>query len=260
MNYGLYLSASGVLTNMYRQDVFANNLANVETFGFRPDRPEVLQRAPASAGNELGFDLSHDLLDRLGGGAHAGPQSIDFSQGSLRSTGQPLDAALTDAHEFFVVEVRDLAGGTRIGLTRDGRFSRNAQGELVTQAGHRVLGPGDQPIRLPEGPATLDGRGQLMLDGQVLGQLQITHVAGGAGLEKRGQNLLGFKVGAGDRRQAVTTPVLKAGFVEASGTNPIAAMVAMTSAAKAATSNARLIEYHDRLMDQAVNTLGRISG
>ena len=79
MNYGLYLSASGVLTNLYRQDVFANNLANSETVGFKPDSPTVRQREPEAIEDNLGLGASQRLLDKLGGGVLAGPQSIRFS-------------------------------------------------------------------------------------------------------------------------------------------------------------------------------------
>ena len=68
MNYGLYLSASGVLTNLYRQDVFSNNLANVETVGFKQDLPSIRQRAPESIEQQFGSDVSKRLLDKLGGG------------------------------------------------------------------------------------------------------------------------------------------------------------------------------------------------
>ena len=87
MNYGLYLSASGVLTNTYRQDVFANNLANVETPGFKPDLPSIRQRDPEAIEDNLGFQGSNELLDRLGGGVLAGQQRINFNQGTLRPTG-----------------------------------------------------------------------------------------------------------------------------------------------------------------------------
>ena len=92
MNYGLYLSASGVLTNMYRQDVFANNLANAQTIGFKPDFPMLSQRDPESVEDDAGFDVRHDLLDRLGGGVYAGPQAIDFSVGRLEQTENPMDS------------------------------------------------------------------------------------------------------------------------------------------------------------------------
>ena len=72
MNYGMYLSASGVLTNTYRQDVYANNLANAQTVGFKVDVPSIKQRDPESIEDDLGYSVSKDMLDRLGGGVLAG--------------------------------------------------------------------------------------------------------------------------------------------------------------------------------------------
>ena len=71
MNYGLYLSASGVLTNMYRQDVFANNLANASTVGFKRDLAAISQRDPESIEGGHAMQWRNDLLDELGGGVFA---------------------------------------------------------------------------------------------------------------------------------------------------------------------------------------------
>ena len=104
MNYGLYLSASGMLTNIYRQDVFANNLANVETIGFKPHIPSIAQRDAEAVEDDLSHDVAHELLERLGGGVLAGPQRLDLSVGSLNQTGSELDAALLDKNDFYVVQ------------------------------------------------------------------------------------------------------------------------------------------------------------
>lgn len=101
MNYGLYLSASGVLTNMYRQDVIANNLANVETVGFKLDLPSIRQRDPESIEDSFGSDVSKRLLDKLGGGVLAAQQRINFSPGPIEKTGAPLDVALDSPGAFF---------------------------------------------------------------------------------------------------------------------------------------------------------------
>src|SRR5690606_7809628 len=142
--YGLYLSASGVLTNLYRQDVFANNLANSETVGFKPDSPSIRQRDPEAIEDNLGLGVSQRLRDKLGRGVPAGPQGIRFTPGPMRQTGNPFDAALDDDTSFFAV---DTAEGAR--YTRDGRFTLNGEGTLVTQNGQPVVGVGGQPIVVP---------------------------------------------------------------------------------------------------------------
>ena len=259
MNYGLYLSASGMMTNMYRQDVFANNLSNVQTTGFKPDMPDVTHRAPEAIEDKLGFSASDRLLDKLGGGVFAGPQRIDMSTAPLTETGNPLDAAIqTDGH-FFAVRVQDQqTGEVNVQLTRDGRFTRNSQGQLVTPTGHQVLNPDDEPIAVPAGgPVKLDARGQLLQNGEPVAQLQIANVDDPQQLEKRGAGMFGF--GGQDPRQIVENPQLRPGFVESSGVNPISTLMRLISATKSVGGNAELIKYHDNAMDAAVNTLGRVT-
>jgi len=258
MNYGLYLSASGVLTNTYRQDVFANNLANVETPGFKPDMPSIRQRDPEAIEDNLGFEGSNELLDHLGGGVLAGRQRINFAQGAYRATHNPLDAALTDKNQFFAVQITDSnTGKTQVRLTRDGRFTLNGARELVTQSGKRVLDTSDQPIIL-DGPgrARIAGNGQVMLNDQPIAQLQVAKVDNLDGLTKRGQGLFVFE--GADPREAVKVPDIKPGYVEASGVDPITTMMQVVAATKAATGNANMIKYHDQVLDRAVNTLGRV--
>lgn len=260
MNYGLYLSASGVLSNTYRQDVFANNLANVETPGFKPDIPSIRQRDPESVEDQLGMDVSKALLDRLGGGVLAGNQRINFAPGAHRPTGNPLDAALTEKHQFFAVETVDpQTGRSAVSLTRDGRFTLNSARELITQSGKRVLDAADQPIVIEgEGQASLDDTGQVLLNGQVIAQVQVTRVGDLDQLTKRGQGLFAFK--GPDTREALPPGQvnMKQGYIEASGVDPIMAMMNVVASTKAATSNANMIRYHDQILDRAVNTLGRV--
>lgn len=255
MNYGLYLSASGVLTNLYRQDVFANNLANVETVGFQRDLAAIRQRSAESVEGQFAGDVSHELLDRLGGGVFAGPQRISFAPGPQENTGGPLDVAINTEKTFF-----NVATDKGIRLTRDGRFSRDAEGYLVTIAGgHRVLDDGDAPIELGEGgEVIIDPSGRIFVEGQNVARLGLKSVSDTDQLTKRGQNLLGW-TGAEDIRIDAPGATVRQGFVEASGVDPIQTLMNLIAATKAVSGNGNLIRYHDTLMDRAVNTLGRVA-
>ena len=261
MNYGLYLSASGVLTNLYRQDVFSNNLANVETVGFKQDLPSIRQRDPESVEEQFGSDVSKRLLDKLGGGVLAGQQRIGFNPGAVRSTGNPLDVALDAPDTFFAVGIDNAqTGQSAVRLTRDGRFSRNDQGYLVTIAGgHRVLNTNDQPIRIDgDAPVTIDKSGRVLQQGGAIAQLQVTSVTDTDRLVKEGQNLFRFE-GQEDLRRPADLATVRPGFVEASGVDPIKALMQLIAATKSVTANGNLIRYHDLLMDRAVNVLGRVA-
>ncbi len=262
MNYGLYLSASGVLTNLYRQDVFANNLSNVKTAGFKSDMASVSQRPAEVIEEGFGGHVSDELLDRLGGGVMAGPQRINFQPSTIEQTGGALDAALELPKTFFAVAQTDNATGEqKVSLTRDGRFSLNDQGYLVTVGGgHRVLGPDDQPIRVSgDGPVRIDASGNLIQDGQPVARLQITAVADTDHLIKLGQNLLGFKGGRDGRVPAGASAIVHPGAIESSGVDPIKALMQVIEATKAVTANGNMIRYHDLVMDRAVNVLGRVA-
>ncbi len=258
MNYGLYLSASGVLSNTYRQDVFANNLANAETVGFKPDMPSVRQRDPESVEDQLGYGMSDALMDRLGGGVLAGTQRINFTAGAHRQTGTPLDVALIEKNQFFAVQsINPDTGEAQARLTRDGRFTLNSARELVTQSGQRVLDASDNPIVIDgQGKAAIGPGGQVLLNGEQVAQLQVARVADLEGLTKLGDGL--FTMTGQDTRQVVDNPSIRPGFIEASGVDPITTMMQIVAATKAATGNANMIRYHDQLLDRAVNTLGRV--
>ncbi len=259
MSYGLYLSAGGLLTNSYRQDVLSNNLANVNTVGFKPDLPTLQARGPESAQRNAPLATSQQLLDRLGGGVQAGPQRIAFSVGVAQPTGRALDAALTVNNQFFAVSVNDPATGQPVTrLTRDGRFNVDRNGRLTTITGHTVLGPGDQPIVVTPGvPVTLGDDGRVLQNDAEVGRIQISEVSDLGGLEKAGANLFGFR--KDDMRVPANQPHMKVGALEGSATNAMGTMMGIIKATKAANSSARLIDYYDDMMERAINTLGRVA-
>src|SRR4051794_15840072 len=103
MNYGLYLSATGVLTNSYRQDVIANNLANAETVGFKRDVALFRERLTEAQTNRLRSSWSNPELEHMTGGTLAMPTSVDSQQGELEPTGNKMDMAIV-GQGYFQVE------------------------------------------------------------------------------------------------------------------------------------------------------------
>ncbi|MCZ6735296.1 MAG: flagellar hook-basal body protein [Planctomycetota bacterium] len=258
MNYGLYLSAAGVITNLHRQDVLANNLANVNTVGFKPDTVYTRQRLPERQEAALPIE-PHWLLEQLGGGQAANPTYLSLRQGNLLETGNDLDLAI-DGDGFLVVRTTSGTGNESIRLTRDGRLTLNANGELILAAtGMRVLDVNDQPIRL-DGAAKVEikSTGEVIQDGQVRATIQITSPADPTRLTKVGDNLLRLS-SSGPIERAPAGGRLVQGHLEASAVDPIMALNAMISATKAAQGNIKMMQYHDHLMGQAVNTLGRVA-
>jgi flagellar basal-body rod protein FlgF len=258
MNYGLYLSAGGALTSMHRQDVIANNLANVNTVGFKPDAvfaksrlPERLESGTAMADPQL-------LLEQLGGGQHLNPTFINLAQGDLAPTPNTLDLAI-QGEGFFAISTGKQ--GDAIRLTRDGRFSMNSAGDLVmSTTGMKVLDANDQPIRLDRNAEVrIDADGGVIQNGATIAQLQITTIPDTNLLAKEGDSLFRLSSAAGGRlnRQPASGSI-KQGYVESSAVDPILALNEMINASKAVQSNALMMQYHDNLMGQAINTFGRV--
>src|SRR5580765_5965379 len=130
MVYGIYQSAAGLQINQHRQDVLANNLANIDTVGFKPDLALVRERMIASREGMSDPSLSNPLLNGMSGGTLASPSYTSFIPGSIEPTGKPLDVAL-HGDGFFAVKDGDTKR-----YTRDGRFMFDANGYLVTVGGH----------------------------------------------------------------------------------------------------------------------------
>jgi flagellar basal-body rod protein FlgG len=258
MNYGLYLSASGVLTNMHRQDVIANNLANASTVGFKRDLTAFSQRLPESQENPGPSDLADDLLDRLGGGMFVAPTRTDFRDGSVRQSGNDLDVAIA-GEGFFAVQV-DGQGQTATRLTRDGRMNLAADGRLVTTVGkHDVLDTQGRTIRLdPARAVEIDEQGTIRQAGEAVARIRLAAVddvdklqhLGGGLYEAKGVNL----------EEAPQAPGrLMQGWVEASNVDPVRETVQMIRTTRAIENNVALVRFHDTMMEQAATVLGRVS-
>jgi len=250
MNYGLYLAASALRVNQTRQDVIANNLANVNTAGFKRDLLAI--RASRSAPEALGLPphLTAPILDEVGGGLRDDGTRTRFTQGPLIRTGNDLDLAL-QGQGFFAVQ----ADGEKR-YTRDGRFARDAAGQLVTAAGaHPVLDANDQPIRLPSGTASVDARGILSV-GETRVSLKIVDFDDPSVLIKAGGNTY---VTDGPPVEQPAEATVRNQFIEGSGVEPTAALVEMISAQRCYQAAAKLIQFTDTMLGKAVNDIARIA-
>lgn len=258
MDYGLYISASGAFSAMYRQDVFANNLANMDTVGFKADLPATRQRLPAREEDGLLNRASDDLLERLGAGVLLAPNRTSLAQGALRTTGAPLDLAIQGDGFFVVRDPSDTTGDPRR-LTRDGRFLRNAQGLLVNASGLPVLDDQDSPITLPpSGRVTIDERGVIRTERGSVARLRMISVADPALLRKRGQSLFQADESAFGASPGATG-IVRQGHLEDSTVDEVSTLMRVTSASRDAESNFNMIAQADRLTDRLINTFGRVS-
>jgi flagellar basal body rod protein FlgG len=267
MIYGLYLSAAGVLTSSYRQDVIANNLANSETVGFKKDLPLFQQRLteaqqrrlprganfPGAAPFPTPLGSTNPLLEPLGGGTFAHPTVIDTAQGELEPTGSPLDAAI-EGKGYFAV---DDGGQTR--LTRNGQFAVDREGRLIlsNENGQPLLDTRRQPIRLDPtaGGATIGSDGTVTQRGQPVAQLGVFDVADASRLVKQGATLLR----PGDQELIPAANVtLHSESLERANVDPATELAALMDTQRQLEANANMIRYQDQTLSKLVNEVGKI--
>lgn len=259
MNYGLQISASGALTAMYRQDVLANNLANINTAGFKPDVPSIRTRSAVRQEDGLTFMPSNALLERLGGGVQAAATQTEFAQGPIADSNNPLDVAIR-GEGFFVVRSATSGSSDRLRLTRDGRMTLDSGGRLVmATTGMPVLDAQNRPIEISgKGPITIGGDGMIRQNGAEVATLNVVKVSDPTKLHKEGSNLYIAPTGEmGGLAKASGEVVQKA--LEGSAVEEISALMDVQEAGRAASANLNMISYQDRMTERAISQLGSVT-
>jgi flagellar basal-body rod protein FlgF len=161
LDSGYYATLTGLLARSQNLDAVASNLANAGTSGFRAERDFFRN---AIVGPEAGDSELNSVVNNYG---VLGGSMLDFGQGAIAATGNPLDIALQGSG-FLAVQT---AHGIR--YTRDGRLVRAVDGTLVSAAGEPVLDANHHPIALPAGPVVIGADGTLSIDGAIAGRIGV---------------------------------------------------------------------------------------
>jgi len=247
---GLYSAASAMLANLYRQGLLAHNIANVDTPGFKQvltsleDFKETVMIYPP--GPTAGL-ANLRWIGNFGLGVQNSTEVTDFLQGGLRHTGHNFDFAIQGAG-FFRIQTPD---GER--YTRDGRFYRDIDGNLVTVDGYQVLDEGGQPINLPEGELSVSPEGVILVNGQTVATLGLAAFEDPtAELTRDGSNY--FAAEGGPTSDAVGS--VAQGYLEMSNANPAQLMTQMIAVARAYEAAQKMVQTQDELLGKAINSLG----
>jgi len=254
MNYGLQISASGALASIHQQDALTNNLANVNTVGFKPILTGTVQRLAARIEDNLASLSSDAMLEKLGAGVFAAPTRINFAPGPLKPSDSTMDMAI-EGNGFFVV-----GDSSNPSLTRDGRFTLNADHQLVmATSGAPVLSTSDQPINIDplQGEIAVGPDGVITQAGTPINQIQISDVPDRAILTKVGEGLFGSQTGS-PLSLIEAQGTIRQYMLEGSGVSEISALMKIQSASKSAQGNIGMIDLQNRLIGRAINTFGRI--
>jgi flagellar basal-body rod protein FlgF len=256
MYTGLYTAVSGGMAQEQRLSILTNNLANATTTGYKFDKAIFhALNVPAVVGEVQVSDTSEPVVTTVDPTtALYTPQlptitvQTDFSQGPIRDTGNPLDLAL-EGSGFFVVELPD---GTQA-YTRQGSFSIDGNGLLVTQSGLRVQGE-QGSINVSGGRIEIDTSGGVMVDGTFRDRLKLVEVSEPGALEKMGDALFRDSRAQVEPEKA-SELLVRQGAVELSNSPMIRLLGAMIQTSRAYEAYQRVIQIFDDTAGRAVNDI-----
>lgn len=255
MNRGIYPILSGAIAHERRMQVFANNMANVNTPGFKQDEqafksilPKVQVGMPAIAHPNA---FANQMLVKPFGPAervYVAPYALKttYDAGRIRLTGNPLDVAI-DGRGFFEVKTPQ---GTR--FTRNGMLSLDNQRRLVTNLGYPVMGTTGE-IKIPVGKMEITPQGEVKVDGNTVGKIKVVDFPDDQMPEKYTEGLF-----ASDKGQVAKNPSIQVGHVEESNVNSVGEMVKMIQGMRGYESAQKLIQTLDRMAEVAIQDVGRV--
>jgi flagellar basal-body rod protein FlgF len=249
---GFYSAVSAMVAGVERQKLLAHNATNINTPGFK----EILSTLNDFEQTNVSFPPGGDAnslakyVGSLGLGVELGPQVTNFEEAGLNGTGHEFDMAI-NGPGFFNIRTPD---GDRV--TRDGRFLKDAQGQLVTIEGFQVLNSNGQPIKLPDGPLVVNSDGSMLVNGASIGTLGMDVFQNPETDLVRDENNKFVVVG---QPAAKTGATVLQGYLEMSNVNASRLMTQMVMVSRLYEAAQKLVTNQDELLGRSISTLGRIS-
>jgi len=239
MENSIYIALSRQKVLKTNMDIVANNIANMNTTGFRGQTPlfEEYITDPTYNKDPMSFVLDYAQFQNTAAGSH-------------EQTGNPLDVAL-NGPGFMAIEAHN---GDTV-YTRDGNFQLSADGTLTTMAGLRVLGSGGS-INIPAGSTeiNIDEKGIISNQNGTLGQLQIVEFENLQSLKPQGDNT--YRTDGGKKEPSNTN--VQQGFIEGSNVNPIMETNRMISILRDYQRVQRLLEGEHERLRSAIQKLSKV--
>jgi flagellar basal-body rod protein FlgF len=286
---GLYTGASGMAAQQVKLDAISNNLANVDTTGYKRDIaihksfPELLLRRTSDDGlflNPLGSGDYAPIVGKIGTGVETNELFTEFGQGSLKQTENNFDFAIDQKSEeanaaFLCVQT---PAGER--YTRNGNYSLGKEGYLETKDGYPVLGE-KGPIRVKANNFLVDKQGRVWVNDKfqddpnrlvgseenawdktvLLDTLKLVDFKNQRYLAKQGSSMWAATEESGPARivaQGSERPTIIQGFTEAANVNPVTEMVQMIEVNRAYEANQKSIQSEDAMLGKLINEVVKL--
>lgn len=258
MQDGMYTALFGALTQEHRMNTIANNLANVNTTGYKQDRMAFKDvfvrfahdviREPILNARDKGLFPQPDYMAKV----RIAESRVDFSQGSLKKSDNPLDIAIS-GEGFFKVRTAD--GDF---YTRNGHFTLSPEGFIVNGAGHQLLGEGG-PITVPPNTRlSITSDGQIFADNAALDAIQLVTVDDLTALRKVGQNNFEINPDRIAAEQPAEEATVAQGFLEAPNVEIVTEMVKMIETQRSFEAYQKAIKTSKETDSKAINEVGKV--
>lgn len=243
---GIYTVTRGMVAFQKENDVLANNLANVSTVGFKGQQV-IYQSFPEMLMSRLDDSGKHEIGSK-GSGARVVGTVSNFNAGSLYKTDNDFDLSLEGPGFFAIQTPQGLA------YTRNGHFTLNNLGQMVTAEGFPLLGK-NGPVQTQGKNIQVDLNGIVKVDGMQDDQIRIADFNNPNALERIGDNLYRAATGV---NQVPGTAEVRQGFLEQSNVNVILGMTQLINATRLYEMSQKTIQAQDDTLAKAVNDVGRL--
>lgn len=268
MQNGFYQATGAMVTQLNRLNVISNNLANVNTAGFKKDNvviadfkrlyDEEMQNMPIDDNTRQAAKYINQTINRV---PNIDIEYTDFSVGAIRPTNNPLDIAIKRSDCFFMVRSAD----GQVKFTKNGAFSLDEDGFIVTKDGERLLSsnyfddPVNDGIQVGDGQSlNIDRDGNVYLDGEVANRIFVARMDDTRDLEKIGDNL--YKLDDLTKMQDFEgSNALASGFLEMSNVNAVNEMVGLIETHRLVEMYQKVMTSHmDDVNSDAINKLANV--
>ncbi len=239
MDRGFYIAGTAAdLTRQLKMDIISNNLANVNTVGFKAD--------------QNGFATVMSDQTGKGGSAYlgAGKRFTDTSEGIIRQTDNPLDLAIS-GKGFFRVQQAD---GNEA-YTRAGNFQLDSEGNVITQGGLKVLDDSGSTITLPPGVITITREGEISVKGNAVAKVGVAEIIDETKMGKKGGTLF---LTEQQNTRPVEKPLVRQGALEQANVNAVLSMARMVDATRSFQNMMKVVEIYNQQTSQLTEKIGRV--